>query len=346
MTASASPSQPDFDLVICGGGLAGLALALQVRAALPAARVVVLEKMARPLPEACHKVGESAVELGSHYYSKVLGMADYLEKNHLYKLILKALRAYHAESSVSGMLKQEIKNIEILYDKALYNECNKTLHRAKRILREHLHGWGVVCGLQVVCPPLDGDLERPHETVLVRNGYAIHPSGRDIRLDRPDQLTVLELGALGVAEQALTRGADGRGSAQLGVRVEPVHLAYGIDGDHVGVTRLIERDLQTELVPRAHRAAVVDDPVRGTTDLRIDRQLIERDRCRDGLLAILGACFQQWVRPFGSEGAAGPDGSQQQLVTEEPLDAQIGHGRGVPGVDLHLGSAQAIAPSQ
>lgn len=85
MTATASPSQPDFDLVICGGGLAGLALALQVRAALPAARVAVLERMARPLPMACHKVGESAVELGSHYYSKVLGLADYLEKNHLFK---------------------------------------------------------------------------------------------------------------------------------------------------------------------------------------------------------------------------------------------------------------------
>lgn len=59
------------------------------------------------------------------------------EKNHLYKLILKALRAYHSESSVSGILKQEIKNIEILYDKALYSECNKTLHRAKRIAREN-----------------------------------------------------------------------------------------------------------------------------------------------------------------------------------------------------------------
>jgi hypothetical protein len=56
------------------------------------------------------------------------------EKNHLYKLILKALRAYHCrELVVSGMLKQEIKNIEILYQKALYVECNKLLHRAKRI---------------------------------------------------------------------------------------------------------------------------------------------------------------------------------------------------------------------
>jgi len=59
------------------------------------------------------------------------------EKNHLYKLILKSLRAYHSESSVSGILKQEIKNIEILYQKALYDECNKLLHRAKRIAREN-----------------------------------------------------------------------------------------------------------------------------------------------------------------------------------------------------------------
>ncbi|MEO8589017.1 MAG: hypothetical protein ABI432_06600 [Flavobacteriales bacterium] len=59
------------------------------------------------------------------------------EKNHLYKLILKALRAYHSESSVSGILKQEIKNIEILYQKALYVECNKLLHRAKRIARQN-----------------------------------------------------------------------------------------------------------------------------------------------------------------------------------------------------------------
>lgn len=59
------------------------------------------------------------------------------EKNHLYKLILKALRAYHSDSTVSGQLKQEIKNIEILYKKALYKECNKFLHRAKRIAKEH-----------------------------------------------------------------------------------------------------------------------------------------------------------------------------------------------------------------
>jgi len=55
------------------------------------------------------------------------------EKNHLYKLILKSLRAYHADNSVSSLLKQEIKNIEILFEKALFqgvqqvsNACKET----------------------------------------------------------------------------------------------------------------------------------------------------------------------------------------------------------------------------
>lgn len=55
------------------------------------------------------------------------------EKNHLYKLILKALRSYYGDTSVSSILKQEIKNIEILYNKALFDECNKFLIRAKKM---------------------------------------------------------------------------------------------------------------------------------------------------------------------------------------------------------------------
>jgi len=59
------------------------------------------------------------------------------EKNHLYKLILKSLRAYYAEQSVSSILKQEIKNVEILYKKALYKECNKFVKRAKDLAAEY-----------------------------------------------------------------------------------------------------------------------------------------------------------------------------------------------------------------
>lgn len=65
------------------------------------------------------------------------------EKNHLYKLILKSLRAYHADNTVSSVLKQEIKNIEILYKKALFKECNKFLGRAKKtaIAHEKFYYW-------------------------------------------------------------------------------------------------------------------------------------------------------------------------------------------------------------
>lgn len=59
------------------------------------------------------------------------------EKNHLYKLILKSLRSYHSDDSISSILKQEIKNIEILYKKALFKECNKFLNRSKKLAIDH-----------------------------------------------------------------------------------------------------------------------------------------------------------------------------------------------------------------
>ena len=59
------------------------------------------------------------------------------EKSHLYKLILKSLRSFHADSSISSVLKQEIKNIEILFSKSLFKECRKFLKRAKKKAEEY-----------------------------------------------------------------------------------------------------------------------------------------------------------------------------------------------------------------
>lgn len=59
------------------------------------------------------------------------------EKNHLYKLILKSLRSFYSEQSISSVLKQEIKNVEILYNKALYKECEKFVGRAKILAEEY-----------------------------------------------------------------------------------------------------------------------------------------------------------------------------------------------------------------
>jgi tetratricopeptide (TPR) repeat protein len=55
------------------------------------------------------------------------------EKNHLFKLILKSLRSFHGESSVRSLLKQALKNVDILHKKGLFEECKKELKRAKKL---------------------------------------------------------------------------------------------------------------------------------------------------------------------------------------------------------------------
>lgn len=73
------------DVVVLGGGLAGLTLALQIKNERPSTSIVVLEKRVDDAPMAAHKVGESTVELGTHYLREVLGLRDYLDQHQLPK---------------------------------------------------------------------------------------------------------------------------------------------------------------------------------------------------------------------------------------------------------------------
>ena len=75
----------DNDVVILGGGLAGLTLALQLRLDLPAARISVIERRRHPVEEGAHKVGESTVEIGAEYLANMIGLKDHLDQCHLRK---------------------------------------------------------------------------------------------------------------------------------------------------------------------------------------------------------------------------------------------------------------------
>lgn len=73
------------DVVIAGGGLAGLTLALQLRQRDPQLRISVLERRAHPVREAAFKVGESSVEIGARYFADVLGLREHLETEQIRK---------------------------------------------------------------------------------------------------------------------------------------------------------------------------------------------------------------------------------------------------------------------
>jgi flavin-dependent dehydrogenase len=73
------------DVLVLGGGLAGLTLAIQLKRQDAALRVTVIERRAHPVREAAFKVGESTVEIGAHYFAHVLGLREHLEQEQIRK---------------------------------------------------------------------------------------------------------------------------------------------------------------------------------------------------------------------------------------------------------------------
>lgn len=93
--------KPDYDVLIMGGGLAGLALSIQLKRANPELSILILERREGAAATAAHKVGESTVELGSYYLRNVLGLKDYLEEHELPKHGLRFFFPSHDKKEIS-----------------------------------------------------------------------------------------------------------------------------------------------------------------------------------------------------------------------------------------------------
>lgn len=79
----------EVDVLIIGGGIAGLTLAIQLLRARPTLDVMIAERLPHPVAEAAHKVGESSVEMQAHYLRTVLGLQEHLDSEQLHKFGLR-----------------------------------------------------------------------------------------------------------------------------------------------------------------------------------------------------------------------------------------------------------------
>jgi flavin-dependent dehydrogenase len=99
--AAVRAAADSYDVVILGGGLAGLTLSIQLKRRRPETSVAVLEKREGPAPLAAFKVGESTVPAGAHYFANVIGMGDHLREEQNIKCGLRFFPPAHGNTDIT-----------------------------------------------------------------------------------------------------------------------------------------------------------------------------------------------------------------------------------------------------
>ncbi|MDF2436167.1 MAG: monooxygenase FAD-binding protein [Bacteroidota bacterium] len=158
--------QKEYDVIIAGGGLAGLTLSIQLKMQNPDLSILIMEYRDTIAPTAAHKVGESTVELATHYFREVLNLKEYLEE---FELPKHGLRFFFKSDN-----KAEISNRVELGPRLKLPTPSHQLDRGtfENFLEKHTKSLGTefMLGARVKDVNFSASKEEGHEVIFNHNG--------------------------------------------------------------------------------------------------------------------------------------------------------------------------------
>jgi len=135
-------------------------------------------------------------------------------KHRLYDAVLRSLSAFHAEGSVDARLGRLMHQVEVLHDKALYEDSERILNSARRLARSH--------DRQLVLLAI----ARWDQRLLERNNYAFATKERMVRLQQDTDAAMAEqqeLNALWESKSRILLNLYRGGQARCAEAIAEVH---------------------------------------------------------------------------------------------------------------------------